>query len=366
MTTLAWRAIGRSFGDTEVLRGFELAVANGEIVSILGPSGCGKTTALRIAAGLDSADEGQVLIGDVDVTEWAPKRREMGMVFQHDGLLPHLDVAANIGLSLRSRRVDRGEINAQVSAVADIVGCRHLLDRRPQRLSGGERQRVALARALVRRPEVLLLDEPLSSLDLEARTDLRSVVVRAVRALGTTAVFVTHDHDEAAEVGDRLAVMSAGSIAQVDTPEALYWNPATATMALVAGSRSMNLVPLNHAGSGWRFGPFCASVEAIPLWGRAGTPQARGAAASTIGFRPEHVEMSAPSSGGVAATVSHARHVGGGQFVTVDHRTGTTMVRTSSAGRWVVGDRVSLRVDSSLLYGFDTNGMCVGSPDRSH
>jgi len=364
MAALVWQSVYRSFGKAEVLRGFDLAVADGEIVAVLGASGCGKTTALRIAAGLDSADDGQVLIGNDDATGWLPKQRGVGMVFQHDGLLPHLDVAENIGLSLRARRVDRAEIDARVAAVAKLVGCHHLLDRRTQRLSGGERQRVALGRALVRRPEALLLDEPLSSLDLEARVDLRSVVVEAVRSLGTTAVFVTHDHAEASEVGDRVAVMGGGAIGQIDTPEDLYWRPVSLTIALLAGVRSLNVLPVEVCESGWCYGPFSLAHDAWPPWARRSTPSTEHRPVVHLGIRPEHVQLVAPSAGTVDGTVSQVLHLGPDQVVTVDHSLGRMTVRTSSARRSAVGDRLAMSVNPRFLYGFDEHGVCVGTPDR--
>ena len=209
----------------------------------MGPSGCGKTTLLRLIAGLEEPSAGRVVLGGHDVTGWRPGRRNVAMVFQSYALFPHLTVEQNIGFGLTVRDVPAREVERRVRAAAELVGCIDLLARRPHELSGGERQRVALARSLVREPALLLLDEPLSNLDTSLRVSVRAELKEIHRRVGGTTVHVTHDQVEALVLGDRIAVLAAGVVQQVGTPDEVWRSPANRFVATFVGTPAMNLLP---------------------------------------------------------------------------------------------------------------------------
>jgi len=224
------------------LHDVSVSVEPGELMVFVGPSGCGKTTLLRLIAGLESADDGDIFIGDRRVNDLEPKDRDVAMVFQDYALYPHMTVFENIAFALRTRSRRRGEIVPQVQKAAKLVGIVDLLERRPRELSGGQRQRVALGRAIVREPKAFLLDEPLSNLDAQLRAQLRLELAELHRRLQTTMLFVTHDQTEAMTLGDRIAVLRDGSIQQIDTPRNLYAKPANVFVARFIGSPAMNLL----------------------------------------------------------------------------------------------------------------------------
>ena len=221
----------KRFGSITAVDRIDLVVPSGELVALLGPSGCGKTTTLRIVAGFERPDAGRVCIQGVDVTAAPPYRRDTGMVFQHYALFPHMTVRENVGFGLRMRGVDRGEAEARVREALALVSLSGLEGRYPRQLSGGQQQRVALARALVIRPQMLLLDEPLSSLDAKLRQEMRLEVRAIQRRVGITALFVTHDQEEALSLADRVAVINQGRVEQVGTPVEVYERPRTAFVA---------------------------------------------------------------------------------------------------------------------------------------
>ncbi|MEN2737112.1 ABC transporter ATP-binding protein [Microbacterium sp. X-17] len=234
-STVELDGVVRDFGGGAGLAGFSLAASPGEFIALLGPSGCGKTTALRALAGLERVDSGRVLIDGRDVTDEPTNRRDLGMVFQSYSLFPHLTSGQNVEFGLRMRKVAGAERRRRAAEALDLVGLDHHADRYAHQLSGGQQQRVALARALVTEPRVLLLDEPLSALDAKVRVQLREEIRRIQTELGITTFFVTHDQEEALAVADRVAVMRAGAIEQIGTPEELYHRPATAFVAEFVG-----------------------------------------------------------------------------------------------------------------------------------
>ena len=233
---LVVRDLHAAYRDRQVLHGIELEVARGELLVVLGPSGAGKSTLLRVMAGLEPATAGRVLIAGRDVTSLRPGLRNVSMVFQSYALFPHLTVAQNIAFGLQVRDTPRAVARDRARSAAAAVGCAHLLDRRPRQLSGGERQRVALARALVREPDLFLLDEPLSNLDLELRVETRAELKALHARVGATTVHVTHDQTEALVLGDRIAVLRDGRVEQVGTPEEIWRSPATVFWIIGLGS----------------------------------------------------------------------------------------------------------------------------------
>ncbi|MFE5633000.1 ABC transporter ATP-binding protein [Streptomyces sp. NPDC056463] len=283
----------RSFGSAVALDGLDLDVAPGELLALLGPSGCGKTTALRVLAGFERPDEGQVLLDGEDIVPVPANRRDTAMVFQSYSLFPHLTAADNVAFGLRMRKVRAAERRARAGELLELVGLAGHGDRFPHQLSGGQQQRVALARALALRPRLLLLDEPLSALDARVRVTLREEIRRLQLELGITTVFVTHDQEEALSMADRVAVMNGGRLEQCATPTELYERPATDFVAEFIGT--MNRVPGRAAGDG--------HVEVLgarlPVDGPDGTGDVR------VLLRPEALEVTAGGPARVTGTSFH-------------------------------------------------------------
>ncbi|WP_420113309.1 ABC transporter ATP-binding protein [Pseudactinotalea sp.] len=240
--------ISKVLGGRTIVDDLHLDIAPGEMVSLLGPSGCGKTTTLRLIAGFLHPDQGTVEVAGTDITRLGPERRPSAMVFQNYALWPHMSITKNVAFPLKVARVPRTEVKERVAEVLELVGLSHHADSRPAHISGGEQQRAALARALVQRPQLLLLDEPLSNLDAKLRVRVREEIRDIQQRLGITTVLVTHDQEEALSVSDRVAVMSEGRIEQVSTPAELYRAPATAFVAGFIGSS--NTIPALDLGEG--------------------------------------------------------------------------------------------------------------------
>ncbi|HXL93483.1 MAG TPA: ABC transporter ATP-binding protein [Streptosporangiaceae bacterium] len=240
-SSVSLRDLTRVFGGTRALDGLSLDIAPGELVALLGPSGCGKTTALRIVAGFEYADSGEVLVGGRDVSGAAAASRDMGMVFQSYSLFPNMSAVDNVAFGLRMRRVGTGDRRRRAAELLDMVGLAPQAKQYPHQLSGGQQQRVALARALAIEPRVLLLDEPLSALDAKVRLQLREQIRMLQQRLGTTTMFVTHDQEEALSMADRVGVMNQGRLEQIAAPDQLYAHPATSFVAEFVGV--MNRLP---------------------------------------------------------------------------------------------------------------------------
>ena len=284
MASVTFEQATRQFPGTErpALDRLDLVVGDGEFVVLVGPSGCGKTTSLRMVAGLETVDAGRIRIGDRDVTRVEPKDRDVAMVFQNYALYPHLTVAQNMGFALKIAKTPKPEIRERVLAAAELLDLQPFLDRKPKDLSGGQRQRVAMGRAIVRRPQVFLMDEPLSNLDAKLRVQTRNQIAALQRQLGTTTVYVTHDQVEAMTMGDRVAVLRDGVLQQCATPRELYRNPDNVFVAGFIGSPAMNLFTL----------PIVDSSVSLGDWP---IPVPREIVASTsevvVGVRPEHLEL---------------------------------------------------------------------------
>ena len=260
-----------------------ITIGDGEFVVLVGPSGCGKSTLLRMLAGLEEVTAGEMRIGNADVTDLAPRHRDIAMVFQNYALYPHMTVRENLGYGLKVRRFGKAETRRRVEEVASLLGLGDLLDRKPAQLSGGQRQRVAMGRAIVREPQAFLMDEPLSNLDAKLRVAMRASLAQLHAKLGVTTIYVTHDQTEAMTLGQRVAVMRDGHIVQFDEPQVLYRQPRNLFVAAFIGSPSMNLVEARIEGSSIRFGQF-----AVPLAPENRPRQDVGTV--VLGIRPEAFE----------------------------------------------------------------------------
>ena len=269
-------------GGVTAVDDVSLTIGEGEFMVLVGPSGCGKSTLLRMIAGLEEVTQGSISIGGTDVTELAPRRRDIAMVFQSYALYPHMSVRKNIGYGLKVRKVPKDEANRRVEEVAKLLGLETMLDRKPAQLSGGQRQRVAMGRAIVREPKAFLMDEPLSNLDAKLRVEMRASLAQLHARLGVTTVYVTHDQTEAMTLGHRVAVLDAGRILQVDSPQRLYDHPANVFVAAFIGTPAMNLVE-GTVGDEVVFGGFRVPLD------RTRRPKF-GHGRVVVGIRPEAFE----------------------------------------------------------------------------
>ncbi|HEV2282129.1 MAG TPA: ABC transporter ATP-binding protein [bacterium] len=292
MAEIRLRGLTKHFGEVAAVSGLTLEAASGELVALLGPSGCGKTTTLRMVAGFETPTAGRIMLGERDVTEVAPERRNCGMVFQHYALFPHLTAAQNVAFGLEMRQVSRSEIARRVAAILERVGLGGLEGRFPRQLSGGQQQRTALARALVINPSVLLLDEPLANLDAKLREEMRFYIRSLQREFGITTLYVTHDQAEALVLADRVAVMMDGVLRQFDAPEEIYHRPRSAAVAAFIGLT--NLLPGRVASR---------SKDALVVETPAGHVRGRGVtglgpgARAVVSIRPEHIDLDGDAAG---------------------------------------------------------------------
>ncbi len=240
MASVTYEHVTKRFGDVVAVSDLTIEIEDKEFLVFVGPSGCGKSTSLRMLAGLEEIDEGNIYIGDRLVNDVPPKDRDIAMVFQSYALYPHMSVYDNMAFGLKLRKVPKQEIDRRVKEAAGLLGIEHLLDRKPKQLSGGQRQRVAVGRAIVREPNVFLMDEPLSNLDAKLRVQARAEISKLHQRLGTTFIYVTHDQTEAMTMGSRIAVLRDGVLQQIDTPQRLYDYPGNVFVAGFIGSPSMN------------------------------------------------------------------------------------------------------------------------------
>jgi iron(III) transport system ATP-binding protein len=293
-----------SYGAHRVLKDVDVEVRPGEFFAFLGPSGCGKTTLLRLIAGFNQADRGRVLIGGTDVSALPPWMRDVGMVFQSYALWPHMTVRRNVAFGLEERKLPRREVERRVAAALELVGLADLPERRPSQLSGGQQQRVALARTIAIEPKVLLLDEPLSNLDAKLRLQVRRELRDLQRRLGLTAIFVTHDQEEANAVCDRIAVMNEGVVQQVGTPVELYERPANLFVASFLGTA--NILQGEIVGSGAERAYRVGELR-LPIPASASVPPG-----ARMVFRPQDARIGAsgPDMAAVSGTVASREFLG--------------------------------------------------------
>ena len=326
---LELRNITKSFqAGEEVLRGISLYIRHGEFITLLGASGCGKTTTLRIIAGLESPDQGQVFLDGTDVTELPPDKRNVNMVFQNYALFPHMNVGDNVGYGLRLSGTPRAEIQKRVAQMLELVRLPGYEKRKPNQLSGGQRQRVAIARALINNPKVLLLDEPLGALDLQLRRAMQHELKQLQKSLNITFVYITHDQEEAINLSDRIAVMNNGGFEQIGTPDEIYYHPATSYAARFVGNANILKGKVLRTGN--------EAVQVETSGGHVLLPAGEGLREGeevTLAVRSENVRFDPvlPASGesgspGFRAVVREKTFTGGQLRVVLEPRTGESIV----------------------------------------
>jgi multiple sugar transport system ATP-binding protein len=341
-------------GTRPAVNQIDLLVKDGEFLVLVGPSGCGKTTTLRMLAGLEEVNEGNILIGDRDVTQVPPKDRDIAMVFQNYALYPHMTVAENMGFALKIAGVKKEERAARVLEAAKLLDLEPYLDRKPKALSGGQRQRVAMGRAIVRKPKVFLMDEPLSNLDAKLRVQTRTQIASLQRRLGVTTVYVTHDQVEAMTMGDRVAVMKDGVLQQVDTPRALYERPANVFVAGFIGSPAMNLLELKIVAGGVEFGTGSIKVDSAVL----GKTKAKTV---TVGLRPEDLVLTTKGNG-IAVEIQVIEELGADAFLygntTIEGKKIDIIARVDAKNHPMAGETVHLIPQGGITHLFDvTTGL---------
>jgi multiple sugar transport system ATP-binding protein len=336
MASLTLRSIRKRFGRTEVIRGVDLDVNDGEFAVFVGPSGCGKSTLLRMIAGLEGITAGELRLDGRLMNEVQPAKRGVAMVFQSYALYPHLTVRDNMAFGLKVRGVPLPDRMERVEAAADTLKLGALLDRYPRELSGGQRQRVAIGRAIVGEPQVFLFDEPLSNLDAELRVHMRSEIAALHKRLGNTMIYVTHDQIEAMTLADRIVVLRDGVVEQVGTPRELYEQPRNLFVAQFIGSPKMNILPLSavRLPEGW----------AVPE------------GAVSAGLRPEDLDIVTPGAGLLDGTVVHAEYTGASSLVHVELESGETCLLLCQGDAPGGGQRVSLGCVSEKVRWFGQDG----------
>ena len=335
-------------GDRPAVERLDLEIEDGEFLVLVGPSGCGKSTTLRMLAGLEPVDYGEIYIGDRDVTMVPPKDRDIAMVFQNYALYPHMTTAENIGFHLKIAKVDRNERAKRVTEAAEMLDLTEYLDRKPAKLSGGQRQRVAMGRAIVRQPQAFLMDEPLSNLDAKLRVQTRTQIAALQRRLAVTTVYVTHDQVEAMTMADRVAVLKDGVLMQCATPRDLFTRPDNLFVAGFIGSPAMNLLEGTVSD-----GIASAGSLEVPL--TLEQSQMLSSAAVTIGVRPENLIIA--SEGGLDAGVNLVEELGSESYLYctadgIDDQ--EVVVRTEGLSTSQRGEKVSLVPQPNTVHLFDT------------
>ncbi len=389
--------VTKKFGQNVVLREINLEAADREFLVLVGPSGCGKSTLLRLIAGLEEVSDGSIYLGDRQINHLPPKVRDIAMVFQSYALYPHMTVYNNIAFGLRRQRSlqtssisspltwfsaaakqQRADIDHRVQQVAESLQIAHLLDRKPKELSGGQKQRVALGRAIARNPQVFLMDEPLSNLDAQLRSDTRSQIVQLQKQLQVTTIYVTHDQVEAMTMGDRIVVLNKGDIQQVDTPLNIYRKPANQFVAGFMGSPPMNFLPVNLAldadGNGYLQAESLLKAIAINEFSiKEIISKINGDRAFILGFRPEDLQPATADTAHLEGVVELVEALGSETIVLLklqDQVQNRELRARVSADvglehHWQIGDRSFWRLDLHKLYGFAIDsGLTLHHPYR--
>ncbi|MBT6723948.1 MAG: ATP-binding cassette domain-containing protein [Planctomycetaceae bacterium] len=335
MPRLVLSEISKRYDDVIALDNVSFEVQDGELLVLVGPSGCGKSTTLRLIAGLESLQAGNIALNGADITTTAPKDRDIAMVFQNYALYPHMTVRQNLGFGLKMKKMSSSEIESRVKETAEALDIESLLDRKPGQLSGGQKQRVAVGRAMIRKPAVFLFDEPLSNLDAKLRVTLRNELIRLHQRLAATILYVTHDQIEALTLGDRIAVMKDGQIQQLGTPQQVYNEPANTFVASFIGHPAMNLVP-----------PSVFRLETD---------------ATLVGIRPEHLIISVNNPGSIPGTISARQNTGADSFLTGNFKEWEITVRAPADTRLNVGDTIEIIPHVENLHFFNQTGLRISN-----
>ena len=353
MTRIRLEDVSKYFDGGETVANYKLnlEIEDGEFLTLLGPSGCGKTTALRMIAGLETASEGKIYFDDQDVTTMAPAKRNVAMVFQNYALYPHMTVRENIAYPLKVRGIEPEDRDERIAETTELLHIEDLLEKKPAELSGGQRQRTSLARAIVREPSVFLLDEPLSNLDAKLREEMRTELKRIQDEIGITAVYVTHNQEEAMSMADRVAVLNEGTIRQVSPPNELYTRPRTTWVANFIGSPAMNLID----GTAKNGTIELANGNSIPLIVDGTLENV------SLGVRPESLSVTTERPSGEFTLEGRVDTIEPlGEFTLVNVEIGTTLVKAkvsdTDIGR---GDSVYLSFDDDDAYVYDDDGLLV-------
>ena len=352
MATISIENVRKNFGKVEVIKDVSFEVADGQFAVLVGPSGCGKSTLLRMIAGLESVTQGDIKLDGKRINDVPPDQRGIAMVFQSYALYPHMTVAENIGFCLDLKKVPKAKIRKEVEQVAELLQLSDLLDRRPADLSGGQRQRVAIGRAIIKRPRVILFDEPLSNLDASLRVQMRAELQRLHQELRDTIIYVTHDQVEAMTMADTIVVLNRGTVAQWAHPIELYRHPKSMFVATFIGSPRMNLIRgivANNDGT-----PSFTAIEgwAVPLAGR--DLVATVAQPVWLGIRPEDIHLvDANSPSDLSGEVAIVERLGAETYVNVVNGSETLLVRVQGDIALRPGDTVQLALDRAAFHLFD-------------
>jgi multiple sugar transport system ATP-binding protein len=351
MATVSFKKAQRWYPgmDKPAVPGIDLEIKDGEFMVLVGPSGCGKSTTLRMLAGLEEVNDGEIFIGDRDVTKLPPKDRDIAMVFQNYALYPHMTVADNMAFSLKMAKMKESERNERVAEAARILNLTEYLDRKPKALSGGQRQRVAMGRAIVRNPQVFCMDEPLSNLDAKMRVQTRTDIAKLQQDLGVTTVYVTHDQVEAMTMGDRVAVMKDGYLQQVDTPLNLYDRPVNLFVAGFIGSPQMNLLSATAVDGQAKIGDYLVPVDEVAAKKMKGEV--------VVGVRPEAWRLVSEGENGLPVEVTVVEELGSDAFVYgtsgVEGTPANIIVRVSGRDSVHKGDVLHVTTDPRSVHVFD-------------
>jgi multiple sugar transport system ATP-binding protein len=345
MQSLKIQGIRKSFNDTHILKGIDIAIEPGEFLILVGPSGCGKSTLLSLIAGLESPTSGSIQLGARDITHLPSKDRDIAMVFQSYALYPNMTVAQNIAFALEMRKLPKPQREAKVSQVAELLQIQYLLDRRPAQLSGGQRQRVAMGRALARDPQLFLFDEPLSNLDAKLRVEMRAEIKLLHQRTRTTTVYVTHDQVEAMTLGDRIAVMKDGAVEQFGTPHEIYSTPATVFVAEFIGSPAINWLQAQRTPGG-----LAAQGQPLALTPAQTASLGHADGDCLLGLRPEALQF---SDRGLPGRVHLIEPTGPETYVATDTTLGRLTARVPGEVKLKVGDMVRLQWQPEAAHLFD-------------
>ena len=366
MTEIQLRGVQKWFGAVQVIKDLNLTIADGEFIVMLGQSGCGKTTTLRAIAGLETIDEGDILIDGKQVKHLKCSDRDIAMVFQSFSLYPHMTVYENIAFPLRATRMDKSELDAAVREIARVLRISDLLDRKPSALSGGDMQRVAIGRALVRKPKAMLMDEPIGALDAKLREEMRAEIKRLHMKQGSTTIYVTHDQVEAMSLADRIVVMHEGVLQQVGSPTDVYSKPENLFVAQFVGSPVMNVADVSVSANGGGASVtvdgasdgFAFPADLLPKLDQAGGK----ADAITLGVRPEGIHVEHQAADGYLPVEAHIIEPLGSYDI-VDLQVGSLMLRARTRSGYVgkPGEKLWARIDPPQAHFFNTeDGRSLG------